>query len=47
MQNSETIVAINRDPDAPILQHADIGIVGDLHEHIPAILACIAREGAG
>lgn len=38
MQNAETVVAINRDPEAPIFQYADYALVGDLFDLIPAIL---------
>ncbi|MGC9397979.1 MAG: electron transfer flavoprotein subunit alpha/FixB family protein [Anaerolineae bacterium] len=37
MQNSDFIVAINSDPNAPIFDIADVGIVGDLFEVIPAM----------
>ncbi len=46
MQTAETIVAVNRDPDAPIVEFADLVVVGDLFQVVPAILAALrARSG--
>jgi electron transfer flavoprotein alpha subunit len=44
MQGSRTIVAINKDPNAPIFDIADFGVVGDLHVVVPALIDEIARR---
>ena len=43
MQSSGTIVAINKDPNAPIFDYADLGVVGDLNEILPR-LADLVRQ---
>jgi electron transfer flavoprotein alpha subunit len=47
MQGSEHIVAINRDPDAPIFKLTSFGIVGDLFEVVPALTAELRRGKDG
>jgi electron transfer flavoprotein alpha subunit len=46
MQGSGTIIAINKDPNAPIFEFADLGVVGDLHQIVPK-LAELVRERKG
>jgi electron transfer flavoprotein alpha subunit len=48
IRGARTVVAIDSDPNAPILRDADFGIVGDLHEVLPALLdELAARAPAG
>ncbi len=42
-RGSKRILAINTDPEAPILAHADYAVIGDLHDVVPAIVAEVRR----
>jgi len=46
MQSSGVIVAINKDPNAPIFEYADLGVVGDLHEILPKLTELVRRRKA-
>ncbi len=46
MQNSKTIVAINKDPHAPIFEFSDLAVVGDVHTVVPELLELL-RKHAG
>ena len=47
MQSSNVIVAINKDPNAPIFEFSDLGVVGDVHEIVPKLTELLQqRKGA-
>ena len=45
MKNSATIIAINKDPDAPIFAISDLGIVGDVHQVMPKLNEALRARG--
>jgi electron transfer flavoprotein alpha subunit len=44
MQSSGVIVAINKDPNAPIFEFCDLGVVGDLHEIVPKLTEIVRQR---
>jgi electron transfer flavoprotein alpha subunit len=47
MQNSENIVVINKDQNAPIFEFCDLGVVGDLHKIVPKLTEAIKAKKGG
>jgi electron transfer flavoprotein alpha subunit len=45
MNRSRRVVAINRDADAPIFRHCDVGVVGDVEAVVPALLEALGESG--
>jgi electron transfer flavoprotein alpha subunit len=46
MQSSNVIVAINKDPNAPIFEFSDLGVVGDVHEIVPKLTELVKQRRA-
>jgi electron transfer flavoprotein alpha subunit len=44
MQSSQVIVAINKDPNAPIFEYSDLGVVGDLHQIVPKLTELVRER---
>ena len=44
MQSSENVLAINKDPNAPIFEFSDLGVVGDLHKIVPKLTEAIKQK---
>jgi len=47
MQSSGVIIAINKDPNAPIFEFSDLGVVGDLHSVVPKLTELVRARRAG
>ena len=46
MQGSGVVIAINKDPNAPIFEFSDLGVVGDLHEIVPKLTELVEKRRA-
>ena len=44
MEDSDLIVAVNKDPEAAIFEIADLGVVGDINAIVPKLVEAIERE---
>ena len=47
MQSSNVIVSINKDPNAPIFEYSDLGVVGDLNEIVPKLTELVRQRKGG
>jgi electron transfer flavoprotein alpha subunit len=47
MQGSGTVIAINKDPNAPIFEFSDLGVVGDLHAIVPKLTELVQQRRGG
>jgi electron transfer flavoprotein alpha subunit len=47
MQGSGVIVAINKDPNAPIFEFSDLGVVGDVHQVVPKLTELVRQRKSG
>jgi electron transfer flavoprotein alpha subunit len=46
MQGASVVVAINKDPNAPIFEFCDLGVVGDVHEVVPKLTELVSQRRA-